>query len=252
MNNRRRLIAANWKMYKTAQESFTYVQLLKNKILDIDEVDIILCAPYTSLFHIGPLFEEENLQLGAQNMALQREGAFTGEISSTMLKTSGSHWVIIGHSERRNLYQETDETVASKTSLAIAEGLRPIVCIGESLQQRERGATVDVLRHQFDAVFTTLATGTVEKVVIAYEPVWAIGTGLNADPQQILEAHSTIRGMLTETFEDEANSVRILYGGSVNGDNCKELIEVEEVDGFLVGGASLEVEKFEKIIRAAI
>jgi len=252
MNSRRRLIAANWKMYKTPQDSFAYVQSLKNKILDIDEVDIILCAPYTSLFHISPLFDGENPQLGAQNMARHREGAFTGEISPAMLKASGVRWIVIGHSERRNLYHETDETVAAKISLAVEEGLWPIVCIGESLQQREGGATVDILQSQLDSVFTTLAEIAVQDLVIAYEPVWAIGTGLNAVPKQIMEAHSAIRGMLTEKLEDGANSARILYGGSVNADNCEELIEVDDVDGFLVGGASLEVEQFERIIRAAV
>lgn len=251
MTSGKRLIAANWKMYKTPQESYTYVQSLKNKILDIDGVDIILCVPYTSLFYISPLFDGENLQLGAQNMAQRRKGAFTGEISPSMLKASGVDWVVVGHSERRNLYYETDEIVAAKTSLAVAEGFRPIVCIGESLQQRESGATVDVLRQQLDAVLATLDAVSVRHLVIAYEPVWAIGTGLNADSDQITEAHSAVRRLLVGSFEDGA-SARILYGGSVNSDNCDKLIEVDGVDGFLVGGASLEVGEFERIIRSTV
>ena len=243
------IVAANWKMFKTLEESAVYVEEFKIKILKIERVDIILCVSFTSLFHISSLLESGDVQLGAQNMHWREEGAFTGEISPGMLRSSGADWVILGHSERRHILGETDDEIAKKVRSAIDEGLNQILCIGETLHQRERGETVGILARQLDSVMESVGKSDPRKVVIAYEPVWAIGTGVNATPDQVEDAHGEIRNLLTNSVPSVASSMRVLYGGSVKAGNAHELISAEGVDGFLVGGASLDVDTFVDIIQ---
>ena len=210
---------------------------------------IILCAPYTSLFEMGNfLLGDGYIDLGAQNIHCESQGAFTGEISAAMLKACGVEWVIVGHSERRTLFHESDEEVSQKVVKAMEEGLSVIFCVGESIHERETGKTSVVLGEQLGALLARLVEDQVQKLVIAYEPIWAIGTGLNATEEQIAEAHQILRDMMEKTFPGLANQVPIQYGGSVNRENCKELSEISVVNGFLIGGASLDVDQFGEII----
>lgn len=250
MKARRPVVAANWKMFKTPQESHAYVDDLRFKVLNIEQVDIILCVPYTSLFHIHSLLDDRQAELGAQNMYWKDEGAFTGEISPRMLKSSGARWVVLGHSERRHVFQETDKEIVEKVRSALKHGLRPILCIGETMGEREKGETVTILTRQLEPVLELLEEEDLDKMVIAYEPVWAIGTGVNATPDQIETAHESIRELIRGAFRSMADEVRVLYGGSVNPGNASDLIAVDGVDGFLVGGASLQVDTFVDIIKA--
>ena len=242
------VVAANWKMYKTIEESLNFVEKLKKKPLDWDEVHIILCVPYTSLFEMGNFLRGDSfVSLGAQNLYWEQEGAFTGEISIGMLKACGVEWVIIGHSERRMLFGESDEDVCRKADVVLQNGLSVIFCVGESLEERENGKTSRVLQRQVTALLSRLNKQLLRMVVIAYEPIWAIGTGLHATSDQIEESHRLIRGIIEKEFVGISGEVSILYGGSVNSGNCKELSEVSEVNGFLVGGASLDADQFAEI-----
>ena len=242
------VVAANWKMYKTIEESVNFVEKLKKKPLDWDEVHIILCAPYTSLFEMGNSLRGGSFaNLGAQNLYWEQEGAFTGEISVGMLKACGVEWVIIGHSERRMLFGESDEDVCRKADVVLQNGLSVIFCVGESLEERENGKTSRVLQRQVTALLSRLNKQLLRMVVIAYEPIWAIGTGLHATSDQIEESHRLIRGIIEKEFVGISGEVSILYGGSVNSGNCRELSEVSEVNGFLVGGASLDADQFAEI-----
>ena len=250
MSKKSPVTAANWKMFKTPQESLSYVKELQIKILDIGQVDVILCVPFTSLFYISGFIEGEVVELGAQNMHWAQEGAYTGAISPGMLKASGAKWVILGHSERRHIFGETDEKIAKKMQSAIRAGLYPILCIGETISERKQGKTVEVLTRQLDLVLEVVAEKNLDQLMVAYEPVWAIGTGVNATPDQIKETHSDIRSLITSFVPLLEDRLRILYGGSVKPDNADELIRVDGVDGFLVGGASLDVDTFVRIIRA--
>ncbi len=241
---RKPVSAANWKMHKTIDEALTFVDELKSKILDVPEVDVILCATSTALFHIAKHVNDAGIQLGGQNCHWESEGAFTGEISPEMILDCGAQWVIVGHSERRHLFGETDNDVAKKFSAAISAGLRPILCIGETLDERQAGTTSEVVKRQLDAVVSLADADAFGRAVIAYEPVWAIGTGLTAEAAQVEEAHSVVRNFMADVEGNLADEIRILYGGSVKPHNAADLIEIEGVDGFLIGGASLSVDSF--------
>ena len=247
---RKPVSAANWKMHKTSGEASAFIEELRSKILDKPQVDIILCASSTVLFHIGTSPNESAIQFGAQNCHWENEGAFTGEVSPEMILDCGAQWVIVGHSERRHLFGETDEDVARKFSAAVSAGLRPILCVGETLDERQSGSTSEVIKRQLSAVMSLTEAEAFDQAVIAYEPVWAIGTGITAENSQIEEAHEVIRDFMKNVDEKITNEVRILYGGSVKPTNAAELIAIAGVDGFLVGGASLSIDSFMEITKA--
>ena len=247
---RRVIIAGNWKMYKTIDESIELVNLLKRSLVDINEIEIVVCPPFTSLSDVREAIMDTNIKLGAQDCYWEKEGAFTGEISCAMLKSAGCQYVIIGHSERRQYFGETNETVNKKAKAALKEGLKPIVCVGERLEERKAGKTFDVVKDHVTNSLAGLTRDEMLNVVIAYEPVWAIGTGLTATKEQAEEVHKYIRELLTKMYDaDLANAVRIQYGGSVKPENIKELILQEDVDGALVGGASLKTDSFSQIVK---
>jgi len=247
---RKIIIAGNWKMNKNIGESIDLANSIKRSLYDVEEVGIVICPPFTSLSDVKEVIMETNIKLGAQDLYWEKEGAFTGEISAPMLKNVGCEYVIIGHSERRQFFGETNETVNEKLKAALKEGLRPIVCVGEKLEERNSGKAFDVIK---DHVMNSLAGISKEemlKTIIAYEPVWAIGTGVNATKDEAQEAHKYIRGLLTKMHGDEAaRAVTIQYGGSVKPENIKELISQEDVDGALVGGASLKSDSFVQIVK---
>ncbi|HOY10481.1 MAG TPA: triose-phosphate isomerase [Candidatus Omnitrophota bacterium] len=247
---RKIIIAGNWKMYKTSLEAIELVTLLKREVVDNAAVDIVVCPPFTALADVRDTLSESNVGLGAQNLYWEDSGAFTGEVSAPMLKDLGVAYVIIGHSERRQFFGETDETVNKKIRAALHHGLLPIVCIGESLAQREQNRTMDVIRTQCEGSLKGLTEDEMRKLIIAYEPVWAIGTGKTATPQQAQEVHKFIRELLGEMFgSDCAAGVRIQYGGSVKPENTKDLMSQPDIDGALVGGASLKSDSFSLIIK---
>jgi triosephosphate isomerase (TIM) len=248
MKKRKPLIAGNWKMYKSVSESIEFAKKLIPLVND-SEIDIMIAPPFTSLFTVGGLIKHSKINLGAQNLFWEKEGAFTGEISPLMLTSAGCRYVIIGHSERRQYFGETDETVNKKLKAAMDFGLIPILCIGETDSQREEGKTFSVLDKQIKKGLEGLTLNKDGVLVIAYEPVWAIGTGKTALPGQVQEVHLYLRKLLEEvTGTRHASAIRILYGGSVKPDNISELMALPDVDGALVGGASLNAETFNKII----
>lgn len=247
------IIAGNWKMYKTQKEAFQLVSALKQSLSDINSVKVVVCPPYTALTSVRVAIEGSNIQLGAQNMHWEEKGAYTGEISPKMLLTIGCKYIIIGHSERRSHFFETNESVNLKIKSALGVELIPIVCVGERLEEREANKTEQVVENHIRGAFEDLTADLAKKCVIAYEPVWAIGTGKTATPSQANEVHLFIRELLSSMFGKEcAENVNILYGGSVKPENSKELLEMSEIDGALVGGASLDADSFEKIVRSAI
>ncbi len=247
----KKVVAANWKMTKTYQQADEFVVEFGKKILEIKKTGVILCPPFISLFNINERLQNTVAEVGGQNMHYEESGAYTSETSADMLKSVGAKYVILGHSERRHIFGETDEEIKKKTDVAIVKGLLPIVCIGEKIDQRKAGKTIEVIKEQFDAAFTGLSKEDMEKCLIAYEPVWAIGTGETATPEQASEVHTEVRKMITEMFDEKtAEKITILYGGSVKPQNAKELIESKNIDGFLVGGASLKVDSFTDIINA--
>jgi len=238
-------------MHKTAGEAVQLVRELRQK-LDRAAAQVAVAPPFTALAAVKQALQGSAIQLFGQNCHHEKQGAFTGEVSAPMLKDAGCDGVILGHSERRQLFGETDEGVARKLKAALGEGLHPIVCVGETLQEREAGRTWDVVSRQVRAAVAGLDTGAVQKITIAYEPVWAIGTGRNATAAQAQEVHGQIRGLLREIGgAAAADAVRIQYGGSVKPDNAAELLGQADVDGALVGGASLKAEDFAKIVEAA-
>ncbi|MFN3739450.1 MAG: triose-phosphate isomerase [Thermodesulfovibrionales bacterium] len=241
------LIAANWKMNKTTEETRDFIIQFSTMVKDINNVEILIAPPFTSLAVAAKYLEGSGIKLGAQNVFYEKTGAYTGEISPLMLKDCGCDYVIVGHSERRQYFHETDEIINKKLRAAQEAGLSVILCIGERLEQREGGKTFDILKSQ---VSRGIEGSTPHMLVIAYEPVWAIGTGRTATPEQIAEAHGFIRNMLREAFKEKADEIRILYGGSVNADNASTILNIEDVDGALVGGASLKPDSFIKIIKA--
>jgi triosephosphate isomerase len=247
---RRVIIAGNWKMYKTIPESIELVNLLKRSLVDIMEIEIVVCPPFTSLCDVREVVLESNIKLGAQDCYWEKEGAFTGEVSPRMLRSAGCDYVIVGHSERRQYFGETNATVNKKAKAALAEGLKPIVCVGERIEERKAGRTFDVVKDHVTNSLSGLSRDEMLKTVIAYEPVWAIGTGLTATKDEAQEVHGYIRGLLLKMYDAElAKAVRIQYGGSVKPDNIKELIMQEDVDGALVGGASLKADSFSQIVK---
>jgi len=250
--NRRPIIAGNWKMYKTGAAAAALAREVVAQVAGVTKPEIVVCPTFTSLAPVGAVIAGSNVQLGAQNVHWEKEGAFTGEISAAMLLEVGVKYVIIGHSERRQLFGETNEGVNRRTKAALAAGLRPIVCVGESLAQREAGQTAQVVSDQTRAGLAGLSKDDMVATVIAYEPVWAIGTGKTASPAQAQEVHRLIRDRLGEMFgADVAGRVRIQYGGSVKPDNAKELLGQPDIDGALVGGASLKAGDFAAIVKAA-
>jgi triosephosphate isomerase (TIM) len=242
-------IAGNWKMFKTVHEAVVFVKELRNAVKDLSGVEIVVAPPFTAVHAAAEAARNTNIGVAAQDLYWEKEGAFTGEISPTMVKEAGAEYVIIGHSERRRLFGETDTIVNRKTSAAIAADLTPIVCVGETLEEREASATLDVLDRQLKDGLDRLTGGQIAELVIAYEPVWAIGTGRNATAAQAGEAHAHIRMRLRQWFGgDAADHCHVIYGGSVKPDNIRELIAEPDVDGALVGGASLDVKSFSEIV----
>jgi len=247
---RKTIIAGNWKMNKTSLEAIELVNLLKRDLSEVTDVDIVVCPPFTALTDVHELLNESNICLGAQNLYWEDEGAFTGEISAPMIKEAGAQYVIIGHSERRQFFGETNETVNKKIKTALKWELIPIVCVGEVLQEREDDKTFDVIMRQVEESLVGLGPVEMEKIIMAYEPVWAIGTGKTATPDQAQEVHKYIRELLTKIYnENVAAAVRIQYGGSVKPENTAELMSQKDIDGALVGGASLKSESFIKIVK---
>ncbi|MCA9400282.1 MAG: triose-phosphate isomerase [Candidatus Omnitrophica bacterium] len=247
---RKPIIAGNWKLNKTAKEAVELVTLIKREVSDVTDVDIVVCPVYTALSDVHDVVLDTNIGLGAQDVYWEASGAFTGEVSAPLLKDAGVQYVIIGHSERRQFFGETDETVNKKLNAVLAEGLTPIVCVGELLEERESGKTFEVIETQCGGSLAGLTQEEMQKVVVAYEPVWAIGTGKTASPDQAQEVHKFIRDWMTKTFNEEtAQSVRIQYGGSVKPENTKDLMSQPDIDGALVGGASLKSDSFVGIIQ---
>jgi triosephosphate isomerase (TIM) len=242
-------IAGNWKMYKTVTEAVVFVKELRSAVKDFDRVEIALAPPFTALHAVAEAARNTNIEVAAQDLYWEREGAFTGEISPAMVKEAGAEYAIVGHSERRRLFGESDAIVNRKAMAALGAGLTPIVCIGETLEERERDQTLAVLDRQIKDGLGEMAAGQLAEIVLAYEPVWAIGTGRTATSAQAGEAHAHIRKRLRQWFGGEAaDRCHIIYGGSVKPDNIRELIAEEDVDGALVGGASLDVRSFTEIV----
>ena len=249
---RKLIIAGNWKMNKTVAEALALVKDLKLELANIREVDIVVCPPFTALSEVSKAILDSNLRLGAQNMSENNFGAFTGEVCAGMLKEFSVRYVILGHSERRQYQKESDALIAKKAAAAHVASLKPIVCVGETLAERETGQMQQVLEIQVQGSLASLTKEQMTETIVAYEPVWAIGTGKTATTQQAQEAHAFIRGLLTKTFGDVAKKVRIQYGGSVKPSNARELMSQPDVDGALVGGASLEPRSFADIVKNSI
>ena len=245
---RRKVIAGNWKMNMLPNEAIDYIQAFEPLVKDA-KAEVILCVPYTDLFYAIMNAQNTNIKIGAQNVHFEEKGAYTGEVSAKMLKAIGVEYVIIGHSERRQYFAETDETVNKKIKAAFKYGLKPIVCVGETLEQREAGKAVDVITKQTELALEDLSNEQVENTIIAYEPIWAIGTGKTATSEDANNAIKEIRNKISEIYgEETASKVIIQYGGSVKSSNAKELFNMSDIDGGLVGGASLKAEEFSKIV----
>ena len=243
------LIAGNWKMFKTVQEAVAFVNELRSLVHGVNDVDIVVAPTFTALHAVASALRDANIGVAAQNLYWEREGAFTGEISAGMIKEAGAAYVIVGHSERRRLFGDTDATVNRKVVTAFGAGLTPIVCVGETLEEREGDATLNVLDRQIKDGLDGLTPAQVTGLVVAYEPVWAIGTGRNATAAQAGEAHAHIRKRLRQWFGgDAADRCPVIYGGSVKPDNIREIIAEPDVDGALVGGASLDAKSFADIV----
>jgi triosephosphate isomerase len=247
------VIAGNWKMYKTVQEAVVFTKEFRKLAGSLTGVELVLAPPYTAVHPVAEAARASNVAVAGQDLYWEKEGAFTGEVSASMLREAGAEYVIIGHSERRRLFGETDSSVNRRIGAALGASLIPIVCIGETLDERDGGQTLAVLDRQVKGGFDGMTGDQVAGLILAYEPVWAIGTGRNATPAQAQEAHAHIRGRLRQWFgAAAADACRILYGGSVKPDNAKELMSQPDVDGALVGGASLDPESFLAIAKAAL
>lgn len=248
---RQTVIAGNWKLHKTIRESVEFVELLKRSYVRQEAISVVVCPVFTSISDVADAVRETGIGVGGQDVFWETKGAFTGEVSANLLKDAGATHVIIGHSERRQFFGETDETVSKKTQAACDAGLIPIVCCGELLEERETNRTQAVLNKQIRGAFEALPEAIIKQCIVAYEPVWAIGTGKVATAAQAQEAHFFIRSLLRELIAEHADDISILYGGSVKPENAAELISNPDVDGALIGGASLDAESFSKIIQAA-
>lgn len=247
---RKPLIAGNWKLNKTRDEARALAQELVDKIADVEKIDIVIAPIYTVLHPVAKVLSNSSITLAAQNCYPAVTGAFTGEISPLMLKDAGCSWVILGHSERRQLLDETDQLINAKVLQALEDGLQVILCIGETLEERENGEMLDVLATQVKGGLVGVSKEQMTNLVIAYEPIWAIGTGKTATDDQAQEAHSFIRGLVQGLFDPStADACRILYGGSVKPDNINSLMAQDDIDGALVGGASLKAEDFCRIVK---
>ena len=251
--DRRLIIAGNWKMNKTVAEALDLVQDLVREVQQVKEVDVVICPAFTALGEVSKKVIETNIRLGAQNMSEQAAGAHTGEIAAEKLKEFLVRYVILGHSERRQYQEETDSLISKKALAAHAASIKPIVCVGETLEQRDSGVTNDVVGSQVKGSLAGLTSSQMLETIIAYEPVWAIGTGKTASSEQAQEVHHFIRGVLSDLHGDEvARQVRIQYGGSVKPANARELMSQPDIDGALVGGASLDAKSFSEIILNSI
>jgi len=248
---RKPLVAGNWKMYGTRAENAALVRGLLDLLQPGARAEVLVCPPFVYLWETGRLLKDSEVALGAQSVCAESLGAFTGEVSGAMLRDVGCRYVLVGHSERRQLYGESDSLVARKFMAAQAQGLVPVLCVGETLEEREGGRTTEVVARQLEAVLSVSGVGALASAVIAYEPVWAIGTGRTASPEQAQEVHAMIRGKVAALDATIASSVRILYGGSVKASNARELFAMADIDGGLVGGASLKAEEFAQICAAA-
>ena len=245
---RRKVIAGNWKMNMLPNETIEFIEKFEPLVKDTNN-DVILCVPYTDLFYALNFAQNTNIKIGAQNMHFEESGAYTGEVSAKMLKSIGVEYVIIGHSERRQYFNETDETVNKKIKVAFVNELKPIVCVGETLEEREDGKTVDIITNQTKLALDGLTNEQVKNTIIAYEPIWAIGTGKTATSEDANNSIKEIRKKIEEIYGKEvAECVIIQYGGSVKSVNAKELFTTSDIDGGLVGGASLKPEEFAKIV----
>jgi len=250
---RKNIIAGNWKMNKTFDEASELSRLIARDYAECTSVDIVLCPSFTSIKAVSDIVSETQIQIGAQNFSHENDGAFTGEISYTMLKDLFVKYVILGHSERREYFNESDELINKKLIKALDKNLKPIVCVGESLDERESGITKDIIKNQIDLCLLNIPSEKFSEIIIAYEPIWAIGTGKTATADQAQDVHSFIRQRINDQFGSEAaNIVRIQYGGSMKASNAQELLSQPDIDGGLIGGASLDAQSFGEIIKIAI
>ncbi len=244
-----RLIAGNWKMHKTVRETEEYIKRFRELMETFEDREVLLCPPFTSLHPASGLLKGTQIKLGAQNCHYEKEGAFTGEVSLPMLKEIGCEYVIVGHSERRHIFGEDDELINRKLTACLEEGIRPILCVGEKLEDREAGLTEKLIETQIRLALTRLEEHT-DSIDIAYEPVWAIGTGVPATPEDAVKVHRFIRELIQKLNPSGKGKTRILYGGSVKPTNAGEFMEHEEIEGLLVGGASLDPESFAQIVKS--
>ena len=248
---RRGLVVGNWKMNGDRESIAALLQQLVAEVGSFDAADIAVCPPFPYLAQALEALRGSRIGVGAQNLALEAEGAYTGEVAAAMLRDVGCHYVIVGHSERRALYGESNEVVAQKFVRAQSAGLTPIACVGETLEQREAGSTLEVVTEQLQSVIDTAGVAALKQAALAYEPVWAIGTGKTATPEQAQQVHAHLRDVLAKHDGEIAGQMQILYGGSVKGDNAAELFTMADIDGALVGGASLVAQDFARIGKAA-
>ena len=251
---RKKIVAANWKMNMTQREAVRFVDSLVLELDDVRDVEVVIVPPFIMIPKVAELLEAkaQSIRLGAQNMYWEKSGAFTGEVSAAMLRDFFVHYVVLGHSERRHYFGETDEVVNKKVRAALEATLRPIVCVGETLEQRDKGNVEKILSIQLRGSLKELSEKELQETVVAYEPVWAIGTGRNATPEQAQEAHAFIRHTLSEMSDEAtADRIRIQYGGSVKPENAHDLMTQPDIDGALVGGASLDPRSFAEIVKAA-
>ncbi|MBL7996477.1 triose-phosphate isomerase [bacterium] len=249
---RRKVIIGNWKMFKGPQAARQLAKSLKLKLTDIRKAEVAVCPPFVSIEAVREIIKDTRIGLGAQNMYLQKSGAFTGEVSAEMVAESGCAYVIIGHSERRQYFQESDDSVNQKIGFALNEKLKPVVCLGETLSERESNRTEDVVKRQYIGAMKNIVSADAEKIIIAYEPVWAIGTGKNATPEQANEVHRFIRDLAANLYGKKFSEKMIIqYGGSVKPENANDLLSCKHIDGALVGGASLDADQFASIVRTA-
>jgi len=250
---RKLIIAGNWKMYKNISEAIALANGIKRKLSDIDLIDIVICPVFTALGEVSEVIMDTNIELGAQDMFWEEQGAFTGEVSGAMLRDLGCKYVIIGHSERRQYFHETDEAVNKKIKAAFKSKLTPIVCVGENLEQREKNKAFDIVKGQIQRCLDGITPQEAVKIIIAYEPIWAIGTGKTATSEQAQEMHAFIRILLTLLYDEDISSqVRIQYGGSVKPENIADLVKQKDIDGALVGGASLKIDSFVRIVKNSL
>ena len=252
--DRKVIIAGNWKMNKTAAEGKALVEALKGLVADVcpSKADIVVCPPFTTIAAVAEAIKGSNIKLGAQNIHWAASGAFTGEIAADMLKEFDCSYVILGHSERREYFKESDEFINEKVKAVLAAGMKPILCVGEKLEEREAGKTISLVSGQTEKGLAGISKEDAEKVVIAYEPVWAIGTGKTATPEMAQEVHAEIRKVLSKLFgEDTAENMQILYGGSMKPENADALLKEKDIDGGLIGGASLKADSFAALVESA-